>query len=78
VVLEKNDEEVASATGAAVLGDPARAVAWLANKLAEHNQDLKAGEVVLPGSMTPLYHVGAGDRVEAHFDALGSVSVSFA
>jgi 2-keto-4-pentenoate hydratase len=77
VVLKKNGEEVASATGAAVLGDPARAVAWLANKLAEHHQSLKTGEIVLPGSMTPIYPVGAGDRVEAEFDALGSVSVRF-
>jgi 2-keto-4-pentenoate hydratase len=77
VVLKKNGEEVASATGAAVLGDPARAVAWLANKLAEHHQSLKAGETVLPGSMTPLYPIGADDRVEAEFDALGSVSVRF-
>src|SRR5919112_689757 len=38
VVLKKNGDKVASATGAAVLGDPARAVAWLANKLAEHHQ----------------------------------------
>jgi 2-keto-4-pentenoate hydratase len=77
VVLKKNGEEVASATGAAVLGDPARAVAWLANKLAEHHQSLKTGEIVLPGSMTPIYPVGAGDRVEAEFEALGSVSVRF-
>jgi 2-keto-4-pentenoate hydratase len=77
VVLKKNGEEVASATGAAVLGDPARAVAWLANKLAEHHQNLKAGEIALPGSMTPIYPVSAGDRVRARFDALGSVSVHF-
>ncbi len=77
VVLNKNGEEVASATGAAVLGDPARAVAWLANKLAEHHQSLKAGEIVLPGSMTPIYPVGTADRVEAEFDALGSGSVRF-
>ena len=77
VVLKKNGEEVASATGAAVLGDPARAVAWLANKLAEHHQSLKAGEIVLPGSMTPIYPVGAADRVEAEFDALGSGLVRF-
>jgi 2-keto-4-pentenoate hydratase len=77
VVLKKNGEELAAATGAAVLGDPARAVAWLANKLAEHRQSLKAGEIVLPGSMTPIYPVGAGDRVEAAFDALESVLVRF-
>jgi len=77
VVLKKNGEEVGSATGAEVLGDPARAVAWLANKLAEHHQSLKTGEIVLPGSMTPIYPVGTGDRVEAEFDTLGSVSVHF-
>src|SRR5918999_3703202 len=77
VVLKKNGEEIASATGAAVLGDPARAVAWLGNKLAGHHQSLKAGEIVLPGSMTPIYHVGVADKVEAEFDALGSVSVRF-
>jgi 2-keto-4-pentenoate hydratase len=73
-----NGEEVASATGAAVLGDPARAVAWLANKLAENHQRIKARAIVLPGSMTPIYPVGAGDRVAAEFEALGSVSVRFA
>ena len=78
VVLKKNGEEVTSATGAAVLGDPAGAVAWLANKLAENHQRLKAGEIVLPGSMTPIYPAGAGDRVAAEFEALGSVSVRFA
>jgi 2-keto-4-pentenoate hydratase len=77
VLLKKNGEEVASATGAAVLGDPARAVAWLANKLAGHHQSLKAGEIVLPGSMTPIYPVGVADKVEAEFDVLGSVSVRF-
>jgi 2-keto-4-pentenoate hydratase len=77
VVLKMNGEEVASATGAAVLGDPARAVAWLANKLAGHHQSLKAGEIVLPGSMTPIYPVAVADKVEAEFDALGSVSVCF-
>lgn len=78
VVLKKNGEEIASATGAAVLGDPARAVAWLVNKLAEHHQSLKAGDIILPRSMTPIYPVGKADRIEAEFDALGSGSVRFA
>jgi 2-keto-4-pentenoate hydratase len=56
----------------------ALAVAWLANKLAENHQRLKAGEIVLPGLMTPIYPVDAGDRVAAEFEALGSVSVRFA
>ena len=77
VVLKMNGVEMASATGAAVLGDPARAVAWLANKLAGYHQGLKAGEIVLPGSMTPIYPVDVADKVEAKFEALGSVSARF-
>jgi len=77
VELKKNGEEIASAKGAAVLGDPARAVAWLANKLARYHQNLEADEIVLPGSMTPIYPVDVADKVEAEFSALGSVSVRF-
>src|SRR5918998_3832951 len=65
VVLKKHGEEVASATGAAVLGDPARTIAWLANKLAGYHRSLKAGEIVLPNSMTPIYPFGAAHKVEA-------------
>ena len=39
--------------------------------------DEMPSEIVLPGSITPIYPVGAGDRVEAEFDAMGSVSVHF-
>lgn len=77
VVFKKNGEKIAESTGAAVLGDPAKAVAWLANKLAEYNFRLEAREIVLPGSLTPVHPISAGDRFEAIFDQLGSVSVGF-
>jgi len=76
-VLLKNGEQITKSTGEAVLGDPANAVAWLANKLAEHGQVLEAGNLVLPGSLTPIYPVEAGDKFEAIFDYLGSVSIEF-
>ncbi len=41
------------------------------------HQGLKAGEIVMPGSMAPIYPVDVADKVEAEFDALGSVSVRF-
>jgi len=77
VVLHKNGAEAARATGANVLGSPANALAWLANRLAEHGQSLRAGDLVLAGSLTPLVPVAAGDVVEATFDHLGSVRLSF-
>jgi len=78
MILEKNGEIINSATGAAVLGNPAQAVAWLANTLAAFDVTLKAGEVILPGALTAAITVQAGDSVRATFDHLGSVSVRFA
>jgi 2-keto-4-pentenoate hydratase len=77
MVLEKNGEVMNTAAGAAVLGHPAQAVAWLANKLAEFDVTLKAGEVILPGALTAAVTVEKGDSVRATFDHLGSVSIRF-
>ncbi|MDP4146863.1 MAG: fumarylacetoacetate hydrolase family protein [Bacillota bacterium] len=69
----RNGELVYTAAGAEVMGSPAQAVAWLANKLAEFGQHLKKGEIIMAGALGPLFDVKAGDVVEAHFDKLGSV-----
>ena len=75
--LHRNGEQVAAGRADAVLGDPAVAVAWLADKVASFGVRLEAGHVVLPGSCTRAYDVRAGDEVVAHFSGLGSVSLSF-
>ncbi len=77
VVLKKNGEEVARGNSEAVMGDSAAAVAWLVNKMADHNLSLKAGELVLSGTLTPPQPVQAGDHFEAEFSTLGKVSVRF-
>ena len=76
-VLTRNGESVGTGTGAAVLGHPAFAVAWLANKLAEFDVSLLAGQVVLSGSMCGAVPVAPGDTFRATFTELGEVSVSF-
>ena len=75
--LSRNGEQVATGRSDAVLGNPAIAVAWLAQKVASFGVRLEAGHVVLPGSCTRAYDVKAGDSVVATFDGLGTVSVSF-
>jgi 2-keto-4-pentenoate hydratase len=49
-----NGEEVATGDGAQVMGHPLEALVWLANKLHSQGRSLKAGEIVLTGSMTPV------------------------
>lgn len=77
MVLEKNGEIVSTATGAAVQGSPVNAVAWLANTLGRLGLPLKAGEVILSGSQSPLVPVVAGDSLRCSVGGLGSVGVRF-
>ncbi len=77
LVLEKNGSVVSTAAGAAVLGNPAQSVAWLANKLTEYGITLKKGEFVMSGSFVQAVTVEAGCHLRATFDRIGSVSVSF-
>jgi len=76
-VLEKNGELIATAAGAAVMGHPASAVAWLVRALARRGQGLEAGHVVMAGGMTEAVAVSPGDTVVATFDRLGSVEIPF-
>ena len=77
MVLIKNGELQATGAGAAALGHPAYAIAWLANKLAEFKITLKKDELILPGALSAAISVSVGDTIEAKFGALGSVTVHF-
>lgn len=77
MVLKKNDEIVNTGVGAAVLGNPAFAVAWLANKLHDFGIVLKAGEVLLSGALSAAVDAHPGDMFSIEIDHLGEVSVRF-
>ena len=77
MVLEKNGEIVATGAGAAALGHPANAVAWLANTLGAHGTALEAGEVVLSGSLAAMVPVKAGDNLRVTIGGIGGCSVRF-
>jgi 2-keto-4-pentenoate hydratase len=70
-----DDNLVATATGAAVLGDPAAAVAWLANTLAPYGHHLQAGQVVMPGSLVAAVDAKPGGTIRADFSHIGSVTL---
>ncbi|MHC2532423.1 2-keto-4-pentenoate hydratase [Bradyrhizobium diazoefficiens] len=56
---------------------PPTAIAWLANRLAPHDEYLRAGEVVLAGSFTRPVDIRRGDTFHADYGAFGSVSCQF-
>ena len=77
VILEINGEIVSMAAGAAVLGQPAVAVAMMANELAKRGQDIPAGTFIMTGGVTEALMVKPGDNVTARFQDLGTVSMRF-
>lgn len=77
MALEKNGELVATGAGAASLGHPVNAMVWLANKLGSLGLPLKAGEVILSGSLAALIPVQAGDCLHMSLGGLGSCTVRF-
>jgi 2-oxo-3-hexenedioate decarboxylase len=74
-VLRVGGEVVATAAGAGTMGHPAAAVAWLANRLAERDEVLRAGWLVFSGGLTAPVPITPGVVVTAEFDGLGSVEV---
>jgi len=66
---------VATASSAAVLGNPAEAVAWIANTLAPYGHYLQAGQVVMPGSLVAAVDAKPGGTIRADFDHIGSVEL---
>src|ERR1700682_1974408 len=70
-----NGVEVGRGTGADVLGHPHNALAWLANRLAADGKSLRAGQIVLTGSLVKTAWLKAGDAVRVEVQGVGEVEV---
>ena len=72
-----NGVESGRGTGADVLGHPLNALAWLANHLASDGKSLRAGQIVLTGSLVKTVWLNSGDNAEIELSGLGKVAVCF-
>ncbi|OHV04433.1 2-keto-4-pentenoate hydratase [Mycobacterium talmoniae] len=75
--LSLNATDVYSGVGTAVMGDPAAAVAWLANALTRFGTEILPGQFVMSGSFTSAAFVRPGDHAAAIIGGLGAVSLRF-
>ena len=75
--MYQNGQVAATGAGGAVLGSPINALVWLANTVDALGVTLEPGHVVLPGAVTPVISIAAGDTVTAAFAGLGSVTARF-
>lgn len=76
-IFYRNSEIEETGLAAGVLGHPAMAIAWLANKLAPFDITLEPGHLMLSGSFTRPVWANKGDTLHADFGPLGSVSIQF-
>ncbi|SFF54496.1 2-keto-4-pentenoate hydratase [Blastococcus tunisiensis] len=77
MVMTCDGTEVSTGNGAACLGDPLNALAWLATAALEYGEPLRAGQVILSGALGPVHPVPPGAVIRADITGLGSVTARF-
>jgi 2-keto-4-pentenoate hydratase len=70
--LVVNGRVEAEGVGSDVMGGPLRSLRWLAGHAAERGEQVRRGDLVIPGSAVKLVRVSAGDAIEARFGSIGS------
>jgi 2-keto-4-pentenoate hydratase len=78
MALRHNDAPAGEGRGSACLGNPAIAVAWLAEALTRFGGKLRAGDLVISGALSRMVPVEPGSRFVAEFADWDNVSVMFA
>jgi 2-keto-4-pentenoate hydratase len=77
MVMEVNGEIASIGAGAACLGHPLRAAAWLASTLGRLGIGLRSGDILLTGALGPMVALTPGDHVRATIGGVGSVEFSY-
>ena len=75
--MQINGEVKSTGIGAAALGNPLNAAAWLARTLAKRGEPLKAGDILLAGALGPMVALNPGDHVRAIVGGIGEASFTY-
>lgn len=76
-IVSANGAVEETGLGAGVLNQPALGIAWLAERLNQYGDSIKAGEIVLSGSFIRPIETQAGALIEADFGEFGQVNCRF-
>jgi 2-keto-4-pentenoate hydratase len=76
MVLTGNGSLIATGAGAAALGGPLTAVAWLVRTLHPLGGSLQAGQFVMTGALHAAVSLAPGQHYRAEFDRLGPVGLT--
>ena len=75
MVLTRNGSVIATGAGAAALGSPLQAVAWLVRTLHPLGEHLRAGQFIMTGALHSAAEIAPGQDYRAEFDRLGSAGL---
>ncbi len=75
MAISKDGEVQSTGAGAAVMGNPLNAVAFLANELAKFDRGLLPGQVVLSGAISSMITMKAGEFYTCEMAKLGRVTL---
>ncbi|AOH85868.1 2-keto-4-pentenoate hydratase [Sphingomonas panacis] len=78
MAMEIDGATVSTGIGAAALGNPLNAAAWLARTLATRGEPLKAGDILLAGALGPMVALQPGNTVHATVAGIGAVQFTYA
>ena len=77
MIIKNKGEVVATGKGSAALGSPLNCVAWLANTLATYDIPLKAGDIILSGSLAAMITCEADDDMSVEIEGVGRAEFKF-
>lgn len=77
MVMEIGGKVASTGVGAAALGNPLNAAAWLAQTLAARGEPLNAGDILLAGALGPMVALTPGDHVHAIIAGIGACSFTY-
>lgn len=75
--MDVGGKTASTGVGAAALGNPLNAAAWLAQTLARKGEPLKAGDILLAGALGPMVALTPGDHVQARIAGIGECSFTY-
>ena len=75
--MDVGGKTASTGAGAAALGHPLNAAAWLAQTLARKGEPLKAGDILLAGALGPMVALTPGDHVQARIAGIGECSFTY-
>jgi len=77
-IVKCDDVVEETGLGAGVLDDPITSMVWLVQRMAQYDDGLAAGDVVLSGSFVRPIEAPPGSRFDADFGEFGRVQLNFA